>query len=61
LPVVLGNPLHFERDSEFAHGNEYGSFGPAGKALYPHTVVDHAKTEYIVGAVIPTRLKVSGR
>jgi hypothetical protein len=31
LPVVLGNPLHFKRDSGFAHANEYGSFGPDGK------------------------------
>jgi hypothetical protein len=35
LPVVLGNPLHFERDSEFAHVDEYGSFYPAGKPLTP--------------------------
>jgi hypothetical protein len=31
LPVVLGNPLHFKRDSGFAHANEYGSFEPDGK------------------------------
>ena len=30
-PVVLGNPLHFKRDSGLAHANEYGSFGPDGK------------------------------
>ena len=31
LPIVLGDPLHFEGDSGFAHSSEYAQSGPGRK------------------------------
>jgi hypothetical protein len=31
LPIVLGDPLHFEGDSGFAHTTEYAPSGPGRK------------------------------